>query len=472
MIQKAEIDEKAKEFGIHTSNVQRDYVFGWILAAIYTMSELKDYLILRGGNCLRKAYFENTRYSNDLDFTTQAHLSEDFLRSEFNKVCDFAQEASGIIFEKDKNLIRTPRWADSDKEAHEVRLYFKDFYGTEGKFTIRISLEITQYDRIYLPVQNRFIIHPYSDYKDCKAAIRCLKLEEVLASKLKCLLQRRHSADLYDYVFWIFFDTDIEVNRTEIVKTLLKITIFERSPGFLKGLFLNLPLQLLKGLWQKYLVCPKGAIIEFETAVKSFVKHINELFADFPDGTGYRAFFPPEFRNIILDGGASMTMLDIVYKGVRRMVEPYSLVYKQRKSDGVAREYFYVYDTTGGRNSGPSIKSFVHTNIQELKPTEEKFEPRYEVELSKAGEPAKNSYFGRPFSDRGSSLRSSIGGRRKTRRIRKTLSATYGPTYIYECLACGKTFRRKKQTSQLNKHKDKYGNPCFGRSGYLKDISY
>lgn len=471
MIDKDEITQKSEEFEIHTSDVQRDYVFGWILAGIYTASGLKDYLILKGGNCLRKAYFENTRYSNDLDFTTSTPLSEDFLRTELNKVCDFAQEVSGVIFDKERNNIRNKRGIDPDKQAYEIRLYFKDFYGTEGKFTIKITLDITQFDRIYLPVQNRFIIHPYSDYKDCKAEIKCLKLEEILASKLKCLLQRRHSADLYDYIFWIFFDTGIEVKRAEIVTTLLKITIFERSPGFLKGLFLNLPLQLLKGLWQKYLVCPKGAIIQFETAIESFVKHIGELFADFPVGTGHRAFFPSEFRNIILDAGANMTMLEIVYNGVKRMVEPYSLVYKQRK-DGVAREYFYVYDTTGGRNSGPSIKSFVNTNIQELKPTTRKFEPRYEVELSKSGEPAKNSYFGKPFSDRGSSLRSSIGGRRKTRRIRKTFTTTFGPTYIYECIACGKTFRRKKQTSKLNKHKDKYGNQCFGRTGYLTDIKY
>ena len=30
MIDKNEIEEKCKEFDIHTSNVQRDYVFGWI----------------------------------------------------------------------------------------------------------------------------------------------------------------------------------------------------------------------------------------------------------------------------------------------------------------------------------------------------------------------------------------------------------------------------------------------------------
>ena len=472
MIDKDEIFQKSEDFEINTSDVQRDYVFGWILVGIYKASDLKDYLILKGGNCLRKAYFENTRYSNDLDFTTSTLLSDDFLRIELNKVCDFAQEVSGVIFDKKRNNIRNKRGIDQDKQAYEIRLYFKDFYGTEGKFTIKISLDITQFDRIYLPIQNRFIIHPYSDYKDCKAEIKCLKLEEILASKLKCLLQRRHSADLYDYIFWIFFDTGIEVKRTEIITTLLKITIFERSPGFLKGLFLNLPLKLMKGLWQKYLVCPKGAIIQFETAMESFVKHIGELFADFPIGTGQRAFFPSEFRNIIIDAGARMTMLDIVYKGVRRMVEPYSLVYKQRKSDGVAREYFYVYDTTGGRNSGPSIKSFVHDNIQEIKPTEEKFEPRYEVELSKAGEPSKNSYFGMPFGDSGSSLRSPIASRRKTRRIRKTFSSTYGPTYIYECSACGKKFRRKKQNSQLNKHKDKYGNQCFGRIGYFIEMKY
>ena len=98
MICKDEILQKAEEFEIHTSNVQRDYVFGWVLAGIYTVSELRHHLILKGGNCLRKAYFENTRYSNDLDFSVQTKLSEDFLKEELNKVGDFAQGASGVIF--------------------------------------------------------------------------------------------------------------------------------------------------------------------------------------------------------------------------------------------------------------------------------------------------------------------------------------------------------------------------------------
>jgi hypothetical protein len=41
MIDKAEIDTKADELGVHTSNVQRDYVFGWLLAGVYQLYRLK-----------------------------------------------------------------------------------------------------------------------------------------------------------------------------------------------------------------------------------------------------------------------------------------------------------------------------------------------------------------------------------------------------------------------------------------------
>jgi hypothetical protein len=35
MIQKPEIDAKAEELGVHAANVQRDYVFGWLLSSVY-----------------------------------------------------------------------------------------------------------------------------------------------------------------------------------------------------------------------------------------------------------------------------------------------------------------------------------------------------------------------------------------------------------------------------------------------------
>jgi hypothetical protein len=51
VITKDEIEARAGEFGLHAANIERDYVFGWLLAGIYGAGWLKDALILKGGNC-------------------------------------------------------------------------------------------------------------------------------------------------------------------------------------------------------------------------------------------------------------------------------------------------------------------------------------------------------------------------------------------------------------------------------------
>ncbi len=48
----------------------------------------------------------------------------------------------------------------------------------------------------------------------------------------------------------------------------------------------------------------------------------------------------------------------------------------------------------------------------------------------------------------------------------------YGPKYIFECSYCGKKFTHKTNDSKLNKHKDKNGYPCTGRTGFFVDMKY
>ncbi|MGH9326152.1 MAG: nucleotidyl transferase AbiEii/AbiGii toxin family protein [Terriglobia bacterium] len=79
MITKDEIEARAAEFNLHAANVERDYVFGWLLAGIYNVSPLKDTLVLKGGNCFRKGYFPHTRFSNDLDFSSTSAIQEESL---------------------------------------------------------------------------------------------------------------------------------------------------------------------------------------------------------------------------------------------------------------------------------------------------------------------------------------------------------------------------------------------------------
>jgi predicted nucleotidyltransferase component of viral defense system len=83
LITRDEIEQKGLEFGIHVANVQRDYVFGWFLLGVYVATSLKDVLVLKGGNCLRKGYFPNTRFSADLDFSTETTVDEEFVTNQF-----------------------------------------------------------------------------------------------------------------------------------------------------------------------------------------------------------------------------------------------------------------------------------------------------------------------------------------------------------------------------------------------------
>jgi predicted nucleotidyltransferase component of viral defense system len=453
MITKDEIEAKAAEFDIHAANVERDYVFGWLLAGIYSVSSLKDALVLKGGNCFRKAYFSMTRFSGDLDFSCQTAIDQGILLTELNRVCDFVQDQAGIIFEKERNRAEEKQIIDRDKKVYQARLYFKDFYGNPDTIMISVRLDVTQFDRLYLSVQTRNLIHPYSDSSACTAEVKCVKLEELLATKLMCLLQRRHLADLYDYVYAIFVNKELEVNKREIVGTFFRKTIFERSPRVVSGLLIGLPLEAFKDVWTKYLVCPKPSFISLESALANFVQNVKELFGEVIPQFGRSIFFPAELRNPIIDAGSSMTLLAVTYDGVRRMVEPYSLSYKQRK-DGHAEEYFFCYDRTGGRSSPPGIKTFVSSKVQQIERLDEKFEPRFPVELSKSGERGDKTYFGASFSS----------GRSHVARSRHIYSS--GTVYIIQCSYCGKRFRRTKPDTQLNKHKDKYKNPCYGRSGF------
>jgi len=449
MIPRVEIEAKAAEFQIHVANVERDYVFGWLLQGIATHHHLARQLILKGGNAFRKAYFPTTRFSKDLDFSTEAAVDPDALRTALGEVCTLVEQRSGVHFHQGQTRVEHEPEIVAGRSVYDVRLYFDDFYGKPNECGISVTLDITEFDRPLLPIQERWLIHPYSDLDACRASIRCYKLEELLANKLKCLLQRRHIADLYDLAYAVLINHELDVNRAEVLSTFLRKTIFQPSPGAARGLLLELPWEALKVFWHEYIICPIVAVLDWDRAVAGFQRFIEELFPLQPSyayagGTG--GYYPARFRNLILEAGATRRLLKITYQHRTRQIEPYSLVFKRRK-DGVGQEYFYAYDQTGGSNP-PGIKAFLHQNIQDLELTSASFVPRFPVDLARAGEYAGKSYFAGPFGTR---------GHRRTQRPRWR--------YIFECNYCDKRFVRLKHNTRLRDHQDAYGNQCYCRIG-------
>lgn len=69
MILKKEIEVNAEEQNIPKSTIDKDWVLGHFIDAIFSIPECRGNLIFKGGTCLRKCYFSKYRFSEDLDFT-------------------------------------------------------------------------------------------------------------------------------------------------------------------------------------------------------------------------------------------------------------------------------------------------------------------------------------------------------------------------------------------------------------------
>jgi predicted nucleotidyltransferase component of viral defense system len=69
MIKPGEINQFANVLGVRDTQIEKDYVIGWVLKGISNSGFLKEHLIFKGGTALRKIYFHDYRLSEDIDFT-------------------------------------------------------------------------------------------------------------------------------------------------------------------------------------------------------------------------------------------------------------------------------------------------------------------------------------------------------------------------------------------------------------------
>jgi predicted nucleotidyltransferase component of viral defense system len=401
-----EIEQKAAEFSISPPNVEKDYVYSWLLKALYARPQLASRLVLKGGHAIRKTYLPESRFSKDLDFSAIEQLDPGLIQAELREVCAHVTAATGIRF-FDQVVLKDKDLPIPNVQALEARLYFKGFYGEEN-LRLRAQLDITQFERVYLPIQMRPLLHAYSDAADCAATIRTQKLEEILASKLTAMLHRRNPADLFDLLYSILIAREYPVSRAEVTSTFLRKSIFEPQPKLAMDQLLAIPLAAFESAWAS-LVVPATTLMAFSYVTANFHNLINLLFAAvapaalarpmgrpslgprplggaaaaFPGFIGIRGASPlrANARQSIISAARNGHMVEIVYHGVARLVEPYKLEYHVRKSDGQGSEYFWGWDTSGGRSGKIGIKQFFCHEITSAEESSLGYVPKYPVAI-------------------------------------------------------------------------------------------
>ena len=199
MIPEAEVRRLAGHWGVDPMLVDLDYVLGCFLAAMYRQ-EAAAALRFKGGTCLRKCYYADYRFSEDLDFTAERRIP----RHELARLLEAVAAAVGDDWQIDfaARPIRVEVVNDEyGKESYQARLYYRGPLRRGGD-PRSIRVDVTTDEVLVFPVVRRPILHPYSDADmSSKVEVPCYDLLETLTEKTRALAGQRQyaiSRDLYD----------------------------------------------------------------------------------------------------------------------------------------------------------------------------------------------------------------------------------------------------------------------------------
>jgi predicted nucleotidyltransferase component of viral defense system len=227
MISKEEIGRISVVKNLDASQIEKDYVLGWMLAAIAQNKRLANTWIFKGGTCIRKCYFEDYRYSEDLDFTVDRAFDLEAIRDAIHNASLWIYKNSGIDIDVTRSLfdaVRNP----SNQFIIQGRIFYHGPISPVAKRQWpRIKFDITSDEIVAEPSEQRSIIHPYSDYSEIhNLKVATYSLTEILAEKIRALFERTRPRDLYDVVE--IFNMMPELNAEKLKLILKKKCSFKK----------------------------------------------------------------------------------------------------------------------------------------------------------------------------------------------------------------------------------------------------
>jgi len=188
MIKPGEVQKKANAVGVRDTQIEKDYILSWILNGIAQHEKLSKVLVFKGGTLLKRVYFGDYRYSEDLDFTLIDEHTNDELLEAIDQCFEIINEEANIDLEViDQN--------DHEDGGMNFYIHYVGPLGGQGAHK-RVKVDISRSEKlVFKPVVKEVIIN-YSDLEE--HSLLCYSLEEVLVEKLRCTIQRLQARDYYD----------------------------------------------------------------------------------------------------------------------------------------------------------------------------------------------------------------------------------------------------------------------------------
>jgi uncharacterized protein len=135
--------------------LERDYCLAWLLSAL-SLSDLRPALAFKGGTALKRCYYPDYRFSEDLDFTLREVLSFEEIRARLEPVYAVLREQSGITFAFDRQ----------DPRAHANTYTFHLRYTGPLPRGSDVKVDVTLKEVLSFPLEDRPVLRGYPEFAD------------------------------------------------------------------------------------------------------------------------------------------------------------------------------------------------------------------------------------------------------------------------------------------------------------------
>lgn len=266
MIRQAEIQKIANQAKVRDTQIEKDYAITWILIGVAKHQLLSNVLAFKGGTVLKKCYFQEYRFSEDLDFTLlDSRISNETLQTAFQEVANYLKEEVNMeisIFE----------FAEHKTENINFYLNYIGPLGGSGN-NKSVKVDISKNEVLQFQTKMRPIFNIYAD--QIASDLQCYSLEEVIVEKLRSLLSRTQPRDFYD--LWYL----TEIAEYELYR--YKMEFEEKCKN--KNVFpenleerLEKVIPIFKTKWKQSIQDQIQNLPEFEQVSRELGKHFRKLF--------------------------------------------------------------------------------------------------------------------------------------------------------------------------------------------------
>ena len=264
MIRPGEIQNKAREAGVRDQQIEKDYILSWILQGIARHEQLSTSIVFKGGTVLKKVYFDDYRFWEDLDYTLLDNETNEQILEWFTEVFEYIQDEANIPLEIIGN---------NEHEDGGINFYISyvgPLGGVGANKRVKVDISRSEVLQFEPTMQNAYL--GYSDQEDHQ--LLCYPLEEVLVEKLRSIMQRMQARDFYD--IWYLLEMN-EMDVTFYVNEFkAKCESKHIDPkGFHEKLDQRLP--QYQGRWQRSMSDQIRDLPDFETVQREVIRHLKKL---------------------------------------------------------------------------------------------------------------------------------------------------------------------------------------------------